>query len=72
MSSIKSKIIKRDSISLETNYRIIKDVENETKRNDVLVKYNLKNHANITSILKSINKIISDYESSFNGKNSLG
>ena len=72
MSSIKNKIIKRDSISLETNYRIIKDVENETKRNDVLVKYNLKNHANITSTLKSKNKIISDYESSFNGKNSLG
>ena len=51
MSSIKNKIIKRDSISLETNYRIIKDVENETKRNDVLVKYNLKNHANIASTL---------------------
>ena len=66
MSSLKSKlrVDKRDSIKLETKYQIIKELEKpNAKRKDILVKYNLKNQANITRILESKNEIIKAYES---------
>lgn len=62
--SKKGKGEKRQSIDLETKYKVIKDVENKVERKTILENYGLKDSANITRILKNKEKIIKAYEES--------
>lgn len=60
---------KRNSISLETKYKIIKDVEKKIPYEIIKERYELKSLSNISRILQSKDKIIKSYENgSFNSK----
>ena len=49
---------KRNSISLETKYKIIKDVEKKIPYEIIKERYELKSLSNISRILQSKDKII--------------
>lgn len=59
---------KRNSIDIETKYKIIKDVEMKRPYKEITNEYNLKDTSNISRILQIKDKIISEYEANKNLK----
>ena len=58
----------RESIDIEKKYQIIKLVEKKDKYTTIMKKFNLKNKANISVIVKQKEEIIKAFEERSNSK----